>query len=44
MITYTIEELMSRLGCEKFPERWHEIYDDAKSMLENDENPLLHPE
>lgn len=44
MINYTIDTLMSRLGCEKFPERWREIYDDAKSILENDENPLLHPE
>lgn len=44
MITYTLEELTSRLGCTKFPERWRDIYDDAKSMLENDENPLLHPE
>lgn len=44
MITYTIEELMSRLGCEKFPDRWHNIYDDAKAMLENNENPLLRPE
>lgn len=44
MINYTIDELMSRLGCQKFPERWREIYDDAKSILENDENPLLHPE
>lgn len=44
MINYTIDTLMSRLGCERFPERWREIYDDAKSILENDENPLLHPE
>lgn len=44
MINYTIDELMSRLGCEKFPERWRTIYDDAKSMLENGENPLLFPE
>lgn len=41
---YTIDELMSRLGCAKFPERWREIYEDAKSMLEHDGNPLLHPE
>lgn len=44
MINYTIDELMSRLGCKKFPERWREIYDDAKSILENGENPLLRPE
>ena len=44
MINYTIDTLMSRLGCEKFPERWREIYEDAKSMLENGANPLLSPE
>ena len=37
MINYTIDTLMSRLGCEKFPERWRSIYDDAKIMLENGE-------
>lgn len=35
---------MSRLGCEKFPERWREIYDETKSILESGENPLLRPE
>ena len=44
MINYTIDTLMSRLGCEKFPERWRSIYDDAKIMLENGENPLLNPD
>ena len=43
MINYTIDELMSRLGCEKFPERWREIYGEALSIYNNDENPLLHP-
>ena len=44
MINYQIDELMSRLGCKKFPERWREIYDDAKNMLEEGANPLLSPE
>ena len=44
MINYTIDTLMSRLGCAKFPERWRDIYSDAVSILEKDENPLLHPE
>lgn len=29
----TIDQLMAKLGCEKFPERWREIYDEAKSIL-----------
>ncbi len=44
MINYTIDTLMSRLGCAKFPQRWRDIYSDAVSILEKDENPLLHPE
>lgn len=44
MINYTIDNLMARLGCEKFPERWRSIYDEALSTYNNDENPLLHPE
>ena len=43
MINYTIDELMSRLGCEKFPERWRTIFEDAKSIYEKGENPLLSP-
>ena len=43
MLSYTIDELMARLGCEKFPERWREIYADAVRIYENGENPLLRP-
>ena len=44
MINYTIDALMQKLGCKKFPERWRNIYDNAVAMLENGENPLLRPE
>ena len=44
MINYTIDELMSRLGCKKFPERWREIYEEAKNILTEGTNPLLSPE
>ena len=44
MINYTIDTLMQKLGCKKFPERWRNIYDNAVAMLEKGENPLLRPE
>ena len=44
MISYNISALMAHLGCEKFPERWKDIYADAVSIYENGENPLLKPE
>ena len=40
----TIDELMSRLGCARFPERWRSIYSEASDIYEKRENPLLKPE
>ena len=44
MINYSIEALMSRLGCEKYPQRWNDIYAEALEIYNKGENPLLRQE
>ena len=44
MKNYTIEELMSALGCEKWPERWKEFYSEVVSDLASHGNELADPE
>ena len=43
MINYTIDALMSRLGCKKYPERWNDIYAEALEIYNQGANPLLDP-
>ena len=40
----TINELMDRLGCKKYPERWNDIYAEALEMFNSGANPLLRVE
>lgn len=40
----TIDQLMSSLGCSKFPKRWRDIYDEAADIYEKGDNPLLRSE
>ena len=42
-MTYTIEELMNRLGCEKWPVRWGEFYGEVTERLAKEGHPLLVP-
>ena len=39
----SIDELMRRVNCAKFPDRWREIYDDAMADYEANGCPLLEP-
>ena len=39
-----INALAYRLGCNKIPERWENIYDEAVEIYKKGENPLLRPE
>ena len=40
---FTIDELMKRVNCAKFPDRWREIYDDAMADYEANGCALLEP-
>ena len=44
MMKYTIEELMTELGCEKWPERWKGFYDEVVENLEANGNVMATPE
>lgn len=40
----TIEKLMQEIGCNKWPERWNDIFDDAVKTIENGEFLYSDPE
>lgn len=40
----TLKELISALGCSKYPERWESIYSEAVEIYESQKNPLLDTE
>ncbi len=40
-MNYTLESLMESVGCEKWPERWNEIFDEAMSDFDKNGCPLL---
>ena len=40
----TLEQLMKQIGCEKYPERWSDIFDEAMAAYENHECEVLKPE
>ena len=39
----SIEALMTELGCEKWPSRWSESYDDVMDSYEKNGCPLTDP-
>lgn len=40
----TLEQLMKQVGCEKYPERWKDIFDEAMAVYENQECEVLKPD